>query len=679
MDVVCGRCKAEYEFDDALISERGTTVRCTNCGLQFKVFPRVGRRAPEVWRVFHPDENGAEPVHYESLSQLQKAIAQGAVTAAHRLSRGDESPRALAEIVELQPLLRQPRSEPPPSMRPSEAPAPQSPAEASPARERSGTVLGMELRPDPAALSAGSEEEEVVPGTPEPPEPEPAPARTGPSSHPKIRSALSLAPLEDSPPPSSGKEGRKSIVPRTSLRSTLSGNYSTPPSSTRSSFPASPAVAPLGDSPSSSAPPAAEEAAAANEVPALPRVEEALAPDLPFSDEEIAPAPPSAPPSTSSEPEISEAQESIPGQMTPTPSGLRAYQTVDSVPVSARAGVPAPRRARSVWIVLVVLGGGALFYGISNQDKLSGMLGPQEVQEGAAPSVLSDAATKKLDALEVQWVKKTLFDLGDEPLDFASLGADQQVLEAENSWSAAKLLRMQGKLEQARQMQSALPDDEQALLARALLDLAESPDDPPWPSIQSRLKEASIGERSPYLARVVLIYSLASAGQVKRAQAQFDSLSRATGAKESPLFEPLEAMLSALTELEQTEPDPPALLGDEADKEGSTAQEEAAAIDVAVEAEGAESGSEAPAAAAQSPEPVAEKESAPTAAPRAPKVSDEVKAQVSQADALWRGGNRDGALALYRQVVAKIGTSHFLGQRSAARIRQAEREKAESK
>ena len=32
MDVTCERCGTEYDFDDALVSERGTTVKCTNCG-----------------------------------------------------------------------------------------------------------------------------------------------------------------------------------------------------------------------------------------------------------------------------------------------------------------------------------------------------------------------------------------------------------------------------------------------------------------------------------------------------------------------------------------------------------------------------------------------------------------------------------------------------------------------
>src|SRR5947209_6012560 len=37
MDVRCERCKTEYEFDDARITEAGVTVKCTSCGHVFKV------------------------------------------------------------------------------------------------------------------------------------------------------------------------------------------------------------------------------------------------------------------------------------------------------------------------------------------------------------------------------------------------------------------------------------------------------------------------------------------------------------------------------------------------------------------------------------------------------------------------------------------------------------------
>ena len=32
MDVRCERCKTDYEFDDARITEAGVTVKCTTCG-----------------------------------------------------------------------------------------------------------------------------------------------------------------------------------------------------------------------------------------------------------------------------------------------------------------------------------------------------------------------------------------------------------------------------------------------------------------------------------------------------------------------------------------------------------------------------------------------------------------------------------------------------------------------
>lgn len=42
MEVRCERCDTEYEFDDALVTERGVPVKCTQCGHLFTVF-RSGR------------------------------------------------------------------------------------------------------------------------------------------------------------------------------------------------------------------------------------------------------------------------------------------------------------------------------------------------------------------------------------------------------------------------------------------------------------------------------------------------------------------------------------------------------------------------------------------------------------------------------------------------------------
>jgi predicted Zn finger-like uncharacterized protein len=103
MDVRCGRCGTEYEFDDALISERGTTVKCTNCGHQFKVYPaQTSMGVPERWVV--RTTSGRELV-YTSLRDLQKGITQRQVGPEDTLSRGNQSPRPLGAIAELEPFF----------------------------------------------------------------------------------------------------------------------------------------------------------------------------------------------------------------------------------------------------------------------------------------------------------------------------------------------------------------------------------------------------------------------------------------------------------------------------------------------------------------------------------------------------------------------------------------------
>src|SRR5437762_2890316 len=104
MDVRCNRCDTEYEFDDALISERGTTVKCTNCGYQFKIYPSEGKGvAPERWVV--RTASGRELV-YTSLRELQRGIADKKVEATDLLSRGKQAPRPLGSIAELEPFFQ---------------------------------------------------------------------------------------------------------------------------------------------------------------------------------------------------------------------------------------------------------------------------------------------------------------------------------------------------------------------------------------------------------------------------------------------------------------------------------------------------------------------------------------------------------------------------------------------
>jgi predicted Zn finger-like uncharacterized protein len=118
MDVTCPRCQTDYEFDDALVSERGTTVKCTNCGHQFRVYrPRAtgATAAPEVWRI---ERAGGDAFELRSLIELQRAIRAGRVSREDRLRRGDAPARLVGEIPELEPFFPAPRAEGAPSTLP---------------------------------------------------------------------------------------------------------------------------------------------------------------------------------------------------------------------------------------------------------------------------------------------------------------------------------------------------------------------------------------------------------------------------------------------------------------------------------------------------------------------------------------------------------------------------------
>ena len=88
MDVQCERCRAEYEFDDALISARGTTVKCTSCGHQFKIRRSTDTRdaAPDRWAV---RTTAGRDLVFTSLRELQNLLRDLALS-------------LLIELIELQ-------------------------------------------------------------------------------------------------------------------------------------------------------------------------------------------------------------------------------------------------------------------------------------------------------------------------------------------------------------------------------------------------------------------------------------------------------------------------------------------------------------------------------------------------------------------------------------------------
>lgn len=116
MEVRCSSCATEYEFDDALVSARGTSVKCTNCGHQFRVHPPATMTqaaqggALETWVV--RDARGKETV-FRSLRDLQQAIVRGQLDPKHEMSHAGQPFRALQDIYELQTFFNQARLRPP--------------------------------------------------------------------------------------------------------------------------------------------------------------------------------------------------------------------------------------------------------------------------------------------------------------------------------------------------------------------------------------------------------------------------------------------------------------------------------------------------------------------------------------------------------------------------------------
>jgi predicted Zn finger-like uncharacterized protein len=99
MDVICERCHTRYEFDEALVSARGTTVKCTQCGHLFKVHAPTGTARVESWTV---QTLGGDRYVYRAMRELQAAISQSRVTRQDVMIPSVGAPRRLGDIEELE-------------------------------------------------------------------------------------------------------------------------------------------------------------------------------------------------------------------------------------------------------------------------------------------------------------------------------------------------------------------------------------------------------------------------------------------------------------------------------------------------------------------------------------------------------------------------------------------------
>lgn len=105
MDVTCDKCRTEYEFDESLISESGTTVKCTNCGYLFRIYrpgtPDSKRRG--AWMLRQPD---GSVYTFERMTTLQRWIAEGKVSKDDMVSQNGDNWQALGSMQELTPFFR---------------------------------------------------------------------------------------------------------------------------------------------------------------------------------------------------------------------------------------------------------------------------------------------------------------------------------------------------------------------------------------------------------------------------------------------------------------------------------------------------------------------------------------------------------------------------------------------
>jgi predicted Zn finger-like uncharacterized protein len=104
MDVTCDKCRTEYEFDDSLISESGTTVKCTNCGHLFRIYKPGTPEAKKkpAWMLRQPD---GSVYTFERMTTLQRWIAEGKVSREDKVSRTGEGWQTLGSMKELAPFF----------------------------------------------------------------------------------------------------------------------------------------------------------------------------------------------------------------------------------------------------------------------------------------------------------------------------------------------------------------------------------------------------------------------------------------------------------------------------------------------------------------------------------------------------------------------------------------------
>lgn len=604
MDVTCERCSTEYEFDDALVSERGTTVKCTTCGHQFRIRRRDSGGVPERWVVRTVDGRELE---FTALRELQAAITHRLVTRDDVLSRDGGRPRRLGSIPELEPFFTTASSsvsmpapsfgrEPPGPAR-AHIPTPPGLGAIGPlSRTETSVAIPLPIAVDRGGVVYGNAVE--VPARAAYTEPSTSPSArlaTQPmASQQPFRAAPSLQPPPSSSlpqePPRTGATIRAMapVGPAHELAGLAQPPLPPPPRT-----PALPPVTPR----ISSVPPPRAITVDSPRTMATP-------PPPPLDRRGRSEPPPTVAPmtmpmsSSPASPVSSAAIRSVP-PLTPTPGEVR--YTLDDATSDFRFSTvtPSKRQGSARLIVGIVVGGLLLFAAFAVGKPY--LTGAPEAPTAAAPPVDARAETLRKEA-EAALAKGDL-DGAQDALVRASALAEKDpavalalarvaATKADFVWLRMRLrkeddperdslahelaglaeraqgatdraaalapedggvvlarihaLLLAGRSADARKLVPTLgagANVEESALVRALLDLGE--ESPDWTTVGERLRTAMAPEQGLGRARSLLIYALARSGNVTDAKAE---LGRLRGEKVHPLEAPLRAYVDRRAE-----------------------------------------------------------------------------------------------------------------------------------
>jgi predicted Zn finger-like uncharacterized protein len=682
MDVRCARCSTEYEFDDALVSERGTTVKCTNCGYQFKVFPGGAGSGPERWIV--RKASGRELV-YTSLKELQRAISQRQVGPTDMLSRGGGQPlRPLGDIAELEPFFNSQVSAHQPVQR---------------------TLLGMhpvaanERREDDTVRDAGppfastmQSHRAVAPGSSTRRTPAPAPpARPPPAPAPVPR------PYDE--------EFEPRTVPRheTPEPSTVNFQRGVGPSGGRQPEPDyAPAPPPVAPSPPREV--RVREASPARPNPQLTPTPSAVSEGYRAYEERH------TDPRYLVVPERPSKARWVVGLIVFGALGF-AGATVGRKyleRLSTKEVPPAVPAVADERVTKMLEAARKHFYD-GDLEEAKEQLDKASMLEEKNPKIHAAIARLEAARADVHWLAIRLQrdegrrDAAKKRLETRLKKLDEAVKAAVSTKAddpdvvRARIdhLRLSGKVEEARKLIDGVATtmgDPETSYVLAALDLAE--DAPAWTTVIDRLRAAAGVESGLGRARAALVYALAKSGNRDGAQTELDALGGADDTHSlyndlKAFLEETDLVIQETTEEKSLEPSAPVGKAPRGEPGGAPAAGNQDFRTILTEASRAKASGDMGRARALYSQAL---EKAPGNVEAMTGLADVARAQgdsavatryydqalasnpsyqpalMARADMKWAAGDRAGAVAMYRRVVQESGAGSSYGQRAQKRI-----------